>query len=159
LGGWRTKDNHANVATTTRFTVEPNTPGALTGSGPISLGPLTLQGPTIGIEDIGFKAGKLVVTIGLGVNRASLASGGSRPAGSSSQPQSRSGVTAELTGVLGTFDVAVDVFGLLGGHVDINVPGKFTLSVASLEVTVPNVVKITGSGIRIAYDPAGPRDQ
>jgi hypothetical protein len=46
-----------------------------------------------------------------------------------------------------------------GGNVDISVPGKFSLSVASLEVNVPNVVKITGSGIRIAYDPAGPRTQ
>jgi hypothetical protein len=80
-GGFKTQDNRANVAISSRFTVEPNAPGAATGTGPLALGPLTLQGPTVEIADVGFKSGKLVLTIGIGVNRASLAFGGSSPAG------------------------------------------------------------------------------
>ncbi|HXG49304.1 MAG TPA: hypothetical protein VNO52_16895, partial [Methylomirabilota bacterium] len=158
-GGFKTRDNLANPAGTARFTIEPNAAGPATGTGPIALGPITLQGPTIGIQDIGFKSGKLVVTIGLGANRATLGFGGSSPMGTMSTQQANSGITAELLGVLGTFDVAIDVFGLLGGKVDIGLTGKFSLNVASLNVTVPNVVQITGSGIRITYDPAGTRDQ
>src|SRR5262249_1939850 len=33
------------------------------------------------------------------------------------------------------------------------VPGRFTLDVAGLDVTVPQVVRVTAEGIRLAYDP------
>ncbi|MCX5670553.1 MAG: hypothetical protein NTU94_04440, partial [Planctomycetota bacterium] len=107
--------------------------------------------PHVGIEDIAFsKDGLLMLTIGIGCDRASLGFGGG---------QSSSGVTADLVGVMGTFDIGVDVFGLLSGKVRINVPGKFSFRVASLEVMVPDVVQIQAEGISIAYDPAGPVTQ
>ena len=101
----------------------------------VSLGPLTLQGPTIGLADTSFSKGKLNLTIAIGVDqrdaRASAARG-------------RRGVSAKLTGILGTFDVQVDLLqalqsltnpsGLLAAF---SVPGKFTLSVASLSINVP----------------------
>ena len=126
---------------TQTFTISNSAPGAATTSKAISLGPITLQGPHAGLENFGFKNGMLDVTVALGVDRASLATSG--------------GITANLTGLQGTLEVQVDVLGLLGGHVRINVPGKFSLSVAALTITVPQVVTITGSGIQIAYDPAG----
>src|SRR5690606_16693694 len=64
-----------------------------------------------------------------------------------------SGITAELLGVLGTFDVGVDVFGLLSGNVRVEVPGKFGLRIGVLEIDVPDVVNITGDGIQLSYDP------
>ena len=54
------------------FTLNPAAPGGLTAGGPINLGPLSLQGPTIGIADVGFADGMLVLTIVVGVDRASL---------------------------------------------------------------------------------------
>jgi hypothetical protein len=41
----------------------------------------------------------------------------------------------------------------------IEVPGKFGLRVGALEIEVPDVVRITGEGIQINYDPAGPPTQ
>ena len=35
----------------------------------------------------------------------------------------------------------------------IDVPGKFSLSVTTLEVTVPNAVEVRGQGIKVTYDP------
>ncbi|CAB5080406.1 hypothetical protein D3OALGB2SA_510, partial [Olavius algarvensis associated proteobacterium Delta 3] len=94
------------------FTLEASAPGAADSDEPLALGPLTLQGPSIGIEDIGFKDGMLVLTIGIGVDRASLNFGGDGNSTTPSAEQQNSGVTAELTGILGTFDLAVDAFGL-----------------------------------------------
>ncbi|CAB5141036.1 hypothetical protein D3OALGB2SA_4230, partial [Olavius algarvensis associated proteobacterium Delta 3] len=59
-----------------------------------------------------------------------------------SAEQQNSGVTAELTGILGTFDLAVDAFGL---------------RVAALEVEIPDVVTVTAEGIVIQYDPDADR--
>src|SRR5262249_25526543 len=35
-----------------------------------------------------------------------------------------------------------------------NVPGKFSLNIASLLIEVPNAVTVTGSGIHVNYDPS-----
>ena len=56
--------------------------------------------------------------------------------------------------MLGTFDLGVDVFGLLSGNVRVELPGKWSFSVQSLEVVVPDVVTVTAEGISIKYDPA-----
>ena len=120
-----------------------------------------MEGPTIGLEDIGFKDGLLVLTIGVGVNRASLAFGGGGNAmdangqqTSMSNSQADSGIKSELLGVLGTFDIAVDAFGLLSGNVDIDLTGKWGLRVGVLEIDVPDVVNVTARGITINYDPS-----
>src|SRR5204863_7959011 len=59
--------------------------------------------------------------------------------------------------LLATFDLGVDVFGLLSGNFRINLPGKFSVRVAALEVVVPDVVQINAEGIDIHYDPANKR--
>ena len=159
-GSFATVDGGLAVARTERFTIDAAAAGEAAGTGTIAIGPLELQGPSVGIADIGFKDGFLVLTIAIGVDRASLNfGGGSQPTGQAGQPpqmsqqQGDSGVTADLIGVLGTFDIGVDVFALLSGDVRINVPGKFTFSVQSLEVLVPNVVRVTAEGINIQYTP------
>jgi hypothetical protein len=151
--------NTGNI--TQSFTVDPTVAGSAAASGTINIGPLEVEGPTVGLEDIGFKDGLLVLTIGIGVNRASLAFGGGGDAvdangqqTSMSNSQADSGIKAELLGVLGTFDVAVDAFGLLSGNVDIDLTGKWGLRVGVLEIDVPDVVNVTANGININYDPS-----
>ncbi len=165
-GSFATVDGGLNVARTETFTIDPSAAGDVASGGPINLGPLTLQGPTVGIADFGFKDGLLVLTIAVGVDRASLAFQSTPPAPGTPPPppgtpppQQRSGVTVDLLGVLGTFDLGVDVFGLLSGNVRVELPGRWSFSVQSLEVVVPDVVTVTAEGITIRHDPAGPIDQ
>lgn len=157
---FRTQDQTGNTARVEKFTITADAAGSATATNALSLGPLTLQGPTISIADFAFKNGLLYLTIAVGLNRASLAFGGSGSAAAgASQQQQQSGVTADLTGILGTFDIGVDVFGLLSGNVRVDVPGKFSLRVAGLSVVVPGVVTVEAAGIVINYDPAGNRTQ
>jgi hypothetical protein len=65
----------------------------------------------------------------------------------------------DLIGVLGTFDLGVDAFGLLSGNVKFSVPGKFSFRVATFEAVVPNVLQIAGNGLEVNYDPAGAKGQ
>ena len=84
---WKTLDNNANAALTVKFTITNVGPATAANNpnAPIVLGPLTLEGPTVGIADVGFKNGLLVLTIAVGVGSASLKFGNA---------QSQSGVTA-----------------------------------------------------------------
>ncbi|MEO6789835.1 MAG: hypothetical protein ABI187_02615, partial [Ornithinibacter sp.] len=146
-----------SAASTQSFTISPSAPGASTTGGPIALGPLTLQGPSIGLADFGFsKDGMVVLTIALGVDRASLNFGGSATNNttSTSTQQASSGVSVNLLGILGTFDLKVDVLGLLSGNVRIAPTGKWNLRVSSLNAEIPNVATLSASGINIGYDPA-----
>ncbi|MHB1570233.1 MAG: beta strand repeat-containing protein, partial [Solirubrobacteraceae bacterium] len=131
-------------------TVTASAAGSASTSKSISLGPLSLSGPSVGVKGLTFKNGMLYVTVVLGVNSASLNLGGSGGSGATS---------VSLTGVQGTFKIGVDVFGLLSGHVRVSVPGNFSLSVAGLTVNVPNVVTVNASGVQIQYDPQGPKTQ
>src|SRR5262249_26322940 len=71
---WKTLDNNANAPLTVKFTITNVGPATATNNpnAPIVLGPLTLEGPTVGIADVGFKDGLLVLTIAVGVGSASL---------------------------------------------------------------------------------------
>ena len=126
------------------------TGAATTGTTSISLGPLSLQGPTVGLAGTSFSKGILDLTIQIGVADASLSfgSGGS------------SGFSADLHGIVGTFDVQVNLLTALQHLTDpagllsaFSVPGTFSLSVQSLTMTVPNAVTITASGIHVNYNP------
>ncbi len=150
-GSFATVDGGLNVERRETFTINPAAAGETASSGTINLGPLSLQGPTVGIADFGFKDGMVVLTIAVGVNLASLQFGSSS---NGSTAQSNSGVEVNLLGVLGTFDIAVDVFGLLSGQFNVNLPGKWSLNVQSLEVIVPQVLTVTAEGIAIKWDPA-----
>ena len=141
----------ANMASTGTFTVSAAVQDAAAATNNISLGPLSLEGPSVSLAKTGFKDGELVLSIAIGVNKAGLAFGGN---------QGGSGVTAEVTGLLGTFDIHVDVLAALnvvtqGGDIGevFSVPGKFRIDIAGLKVAVPNVFEVTGSGIVINYDP------
>ncbi|HPV80387.1 MAG TPA: hypothetical protein PLK64_11350, partial [Dermatophilaceae bacterium] len=150
-----------NAAQSQSFTINASAPGAATTGGPIALGPLTLQGPSVGLADFGFADGMVVLTIAVGVDRASLNFGGSATNNTTTPTtaQSNSGITVDLIGILGTFDLAVDVFGLLGGNVRVEPTGKWNLRVASLEAEIPNLAKLTAEGILVGYDPAADDSQ
>ena len=149
-----TTDVAGNSAGLTQmFTISDSAAGGATTPKTISLGPLSLQGPTISVGNFGFKDGMLDMTITVGVNKASLAFGGA------SSAQSTSGVSVNLTGVVGTLEVQVDALGILSGKFRVNVPGNFSFRVASLTAQVPNVVNLSAQGIAITYNPAGPSNQ
>ena len=75
----------------------------------IALGPVTLQGPTVGLGGFGFADGKLVLSVIIGVQRASLAFGGNPTTGAQSTAQTSSGVTVDL-------DPVADDAALRGGE-------------------------------------------
>ena len=139
---------------TSIFTVSSTLQQAGVASNALALGPVSLQGPSIGLANVGFKGGKLVITIGIGVDTALLNFGGGGNQAQPSATQANSRVTARLTGVLGKFDIEVDIAEFLNDPLAaIGLSGKFSLDIAGLEVTVPDVVRVSASGIRIAYDP------
>nr|NLI49984.1 hypothetical protein [Propionibacterium sp.] len=148
-----------NTAQTLGFTVDASAPGAATKGGPVNLGPLTLQGPSVGLADFGFADGMVVLTIALGVDRAGLAFGSGAQNTGTTAAQTNSGVTVDLLGVMGTFDLAVDVFGLLSGNVRVEPTGKWSLRAASLAAHIPDVADLTATGIEVGYDPKGAADQ
>ncbi len=136
------------------FTVSGSANDEASSTSGITLGPLMLSGPSLGLAGESFSGGTLDLTIAIGVASASLGFGGS---------QSGSGITASLTNVLGTFQVQVNVFSLLtaitSGNVSsifsaFSVPGNFSLNIGGLSVVVPNAVTITASGIQFNYDPS-----
>ncbi|MHB1244484.1 MAG: hypothetical protein ACYC1P_13960, partial [Gaiellaceae bacterium] len=167
---WRVEDTNsagAGLGTfrngspgTGAFTLTAAADGA-TGSGNVAIGPLFFSLPTFSLVDTKFKDGALTLTIGIEVAEAGLAFGA--PAASTTGPsaqQQSSGMGARLTGILGTFDVKVDLLRAVQGLTNpsellaaFSVPGKWGLSVAGLEVLVPDVLRITGSNIKINYDP------
>ena len=156
-----TTDVASNMAGLTQsFTVSASAAGGATTAKTISLGPLSLQGPTISLGNFGFKDGLLDMTITVGANQASLNfGGGSSGQSSSGGTQSSSGISVNLTGIVGTLEVQVDALGLLSGKFRVNVPGNFSFRVASLTVQVPNVVNVSATGIAVTYNPAGPSNQ
>ena len=149
------KSGEKNSAIEEKFTTDSGKSGKKSSPKTIGIGPLELQGPSIGVEGIGFKDGMLVVSVGIGVDMASLNFGSSESGKKTtkSQKQSNSGISAELKNVLGIFDLKVDVFGLLSGNFNIKPSGKFGLMVGSMEVDVPNAVNVTANGLRVNYDP------
>ncbi|HEX6130520.1 MAG TPA: hypothetical protein VF044_02260, partial [Actinomycetota bacterium] len=132
-----------------------------TASGNVAIGPLYFSLPTFSLVDTKFKDGTLTLTIGIEVAEAGLAFGApATGTGGPSAQQQSSGMGARLTGILGTFDVNVDLMRAVQGLTNpsellaaFSVPGKWGLKVAGLEVLVPDVLRITGSNIVINYDP------
>ncbi|CAB5140735.1 diguanylate cyclase/phosphodiesterase (GGDEF & EAL domains) with PAS/PAC sensor(s), partial [Olavius algarvensis associated proteobacterium Delta 3] len=143
-GGWEDSNDQPNEAFTETFTLGTAGSGGATASGKAAMGPIKLQGPTFGIADFSFKDMQLSASVSIGADKAALNFGG---------------VTAEIKGILGTFAFRVDVNKLLTLQpaqliTAFSLPGKFSLSVSSLEIEVPNVVLAGAKGIEIKYDPA-----
>ena len=130
---------------TSQFTVSTTATNAGTTSQTLTLGPLSLAGPSIGLSNLSFSGGKLDVWVSLGVASASLAFGGA---------QSSSGISVALTNIVGSFEVQVNLAQLGSSFASaFSVPGAFSLSIGTFAATVPNVVDINASGIKISYDP------
>src|SRR5439155_16104768 len=132
---------------------------AAAATNPISLRPASLQGPTVSLADVKLFGTKLVITVAVGVVQATLAFGGNAPGVYAAS----SDITAKLTGLLGKFDVTVDLLtaasALTSGGVSallgaFDLPGKFSVHIDAFEVSVPSVVKITGTGVDITWDPS-----
>ena len=69
-GTWYTTGSGARnpsvTGLTQSFTVDPAAPGEMTATNSRTLGPLTLQGPSISLADFGFSDGMVVLTIAAG---------------------------------------------------------------------------------------------
>jgi hypothetical protein len=146
----------SNIRTDELFTISSSLQNGGAATNALALGPLVLQGPSVGLAKTQFKDGKLVLTIAIGADTAGLAFGGSQGASG----QSSSGIKATLTGLLGTFDVAVDIFEVLGALTGggslanaFSVPGKFGIQVSGLEIEIPGALKVSASGIVFNWDP------
>ena len=92
------------LASTESFTVTGAVTDESAASNAITLGPLSLSGPSLGLAGESFSGGTLNLTVAIGVASASLSFGGS---------QSGSGVTATLSNVLGTFNVQINLIKLI----------------------------------------------
>jgi hypothetical protein len=144
---WKDKSDQSNVAG------DPQTFTVVDGSGQatktLSLGPLSLQNPSISINDFQFKlvdgSPVLLMMIGLGVSNATMAFSG--------------GTTVALDGLEGAFQLAVDVDIAHPENTSVAATGAFSIHVDSLEFTIPDVLSITGSTIDVTYDPNGADDQ
>ena len=134
-----------NARGSASFTITTSNADGGSTSSPFSLGPLTVSGGSITLADTSLSKGILTLTIAIGLDSASLNFGS---------------VSAQLTGIVGTFDLQIDLLKALQAINNpsallaaFNVPGAFTLKVASLNVTVPGALVVTATGIGVAYNP------
>jgi hypothetical protein len=65
-----------NIRSRQIFTIKSDVKQAAKASNPIAFGPLSLQGPSVGLADLGFNEGRVVITVSLGVDKARLNFGG-----------------------------------------------------------------------------------
>ncbi|HCP10758.1 MAG TPA: hypothetical protein DIT89_00340, partial [Planctomycetaceae bacterium] len=146
-GRWEDTNGVTNSGTTDTFTVRDGK--ASTNSG-VNLGPLSLQGPHFALEDFQFqplknadgslKGARITITVGLGVDTASLSFGGSSSA-----------LSTTITDLAGLFDVNVDIspsLQIIGGGL-----GKFRVDVGSLKLNVVDVLLAEATGVTIQYNP------
>ncbi len=140
-----------NLAATSMVMLASSGTSTVTGTKTITVGPLSLIDPSVSLSGFSFSGGKLALTVGINLGEVDLAFGGSAAAGS----QGTAGVTAKLTGIQASFGIGV---GITGGF-SLSGTGKFSLSVQSLLVSVPNVFMATATGIAVQYDPNGPANQ
>ncbi|MFN9037183.1 MAG: hypothetical protein ACK5YO_12865, partial [Planctomyces sp.] len=121
---------------------------------------MSISGPRISIEDVQFKlkpkvggglpdTASVVVTIGLGADSGALKLG-------TDDQRSKSGFSLVLTGIQATFDVGVDlnIPAILGSSGESKIrgggtTGKFNLDVATLKLSIPNVLTVDATGIKV----------
>ncbi|MGD8418076.1 MAG: hypothetical protein PVH91_13540, partial [Pseudomonadales bacterium] len=145
-----------NIAQTELIAIDGAKSGKVATNTTFGLGPLVLEGPSIGIEDIGFADGKVIITIAVGLDRATLSFGsGSDAAQDGPTANGGSGIVTELTGILATFDLGVG----LPGDFSLAPTGKFSFTVESLLAEIPEVVRAEATGIAVNYDPAADASQ
>ena len=145
--GWRDVAGASNAATTDSFDVRDGKTKATSG---VSIGPLVFQGPYFALEDFSFRplknadgslrGARITITVGLGVQHASLDFG-----------SSSSVLETSVTDLEGLFDVNVDInpaLQIIGGGL-----GKFRIDVGSMKLDVLDVLKAEASGVTVQFNP------
>ena len=156
----RTVNNAANAGTaadplrvqySSVFTVA-NIPEAQTSGLSFNIGPVTIESPSVGLDKLAFKDGRLVLTIAIGADRAALAFGSTTAQGGTAS--NTGGTSVVINGLLVKFDVGIDVLATVtGGEPDIGFTGKWEVTADSLIGTVPEVLTFEAFNIKIGYDP------
>ena len=149
---WGVAGQTVNPAPTyASFTVDPTLVDAAATTAPTTIGPLTLTGLTVGLVGTTFKGGNLDLTIGIGATSAALAFGGGS-------------VSTRMTGVLGTFDVRVDLLraaSAIGNPSQLlsafSVSGKWGFKADTLEIAVAGLLTVSATKIAVGYDPGHDR--
>ena len=69
-------------------------------------------------------------------------------------------MSAPLTGILGKFEIDVDLLQAVSALTNFpallnafSVPGNFSIDVATVRVEIPSIVIVTGAGIHVNWDP------
>jgi hypothetical protein len=156
-GSWRvgTGDSAvSNIRTDEVFTISASLQTAAAGSNAIALGPLSLQGPSLTLAKTQFKDGKLILTVAIGVDVASLSFGGG-------QSQSSSGITAETDRIAGHLRHRCRYHEGAGRHHRRRQPARGLQRAGQVRhpdrrsqaIEIPNALKVTGSGIIFNWDP------
>ena len=145
-----------DVAYAEIFTVADIPQEQVQGTG-LSFGPVRIESPSVGLAKLAFKDGRLVATVGIGAQTASLGFGGAQQQGQQQpgQTPNRGGTSVVIASLLVKFDIGIDVLGAVsGGDPQISPTGKWEAMADSLTATIPNVVTIDADFIRLGYDPA-----
>ncbi|NOR29513.1 MAG: hypothetical protein GQ539_00255, partial [Sulfitobacter sp.] len=133
------------------FTVA-DIPEAQTSGLSLNVGPVTIESPSVGLDKLAFKDGRLILTIAIGADRAALGFGGTTQPGGT--PSNTGGTSVEINGLLVKFDVGIDVLATIsGGDPDIGFTGKWEVTADSLIGTIPEVLTFEAYVIKIGYDP------
>ncbi|MBF0452316.1 MAG: hypothetical protein HQK75_16560, partial [Candidatus Magnetomorum sp.] len=112
----------------------------ITATNTFEIGPLAVNAPTVNLADFNFKDSKLMVTLGMGVESASLNFDAAI-------------FSSEVTGLSGTFDVLIDVLGYIEGDGSVDFTGKWNVDIDSFDLTIKNLFVAAAEGVHFGYDP------
>jgi hypothetical protein len=135
-------DNRGNTngASERVFETVAESPSAASSELALNLGPVSILAPKFGIDGMNFVDGQFVVTLALGAQDAAVDFG--------------SAANVSASGIYGTFDLAIDVFGFLAGEGSIVPTGKWSLGLDTFSLSVNGIIEAEAAGIQIGYDPA-----
>jgi hypothetical protein len=137
---WSAVDGTEGLEGSVSFSVEEDTAATAEPAEPITLGPLSLLEPSIGIEELGFVDGQLSVTLALSAESIDLGFGDGA-------------VTTKVEKITGTFDLLIDALGFLEGAGSITPSGKWNLTVGEINLAVDGIVEARAVGVEVNYDP------
>ena len=113
------------------------------GGDKLKIGLLEFIKPSLGIADLGFHNGSIIITVALRTEQGSIDWGASSTA------------ETTVTNLEILFDLGV------GGNSDfiVSPTGKFSVFASNLVIDVPDAINVQAENILIAYDPNGAADQ
>ena len=130
--------------------IQPVVAPTLPTGTPRKLGPLSVYGLKPILKGFGFKNDTLTATVGLQASAATLNFGSSG---------SNGGTQAVLTGLAGSFQLAVGVDPSALKVTSFGGTGKFDISATDFVLNVPNVVNASAQNIDISYNPQASSSQ